>query len=172
MFLSFKNERDILRFSRWEKNQDYPREIMCTEVVRNGQKEIVLGIVGGKAIDGRRVVLGHIEIDVNSTDPLQLTAEDLALATADLLELDGSVRVFRGAQFERSTTPTVFVNRLAQNYPNPFNPTTTIAFSIAENSHVELAIYDVQGRLVRSLINEPREKNNISYLVGWKEWRG
>jgi hypothetical protein len=45
---------------------------------------------------------------------------------------------------------------LAQNYPNPFNPTTRIAFSVAENSHVVLAIFDVRGALVRTLVNEPR----------------
>ncbi len=45
---------------------------------------------------------------------------------------------------------------LVQNYPNPFNPATTIAFSLAKNSQVVLAIYDVRGALVRVLIDEPR----------------
>jgi hypothetical protein len=43
---------------------------------------------------------------------------------------------------------------LFQNNPNPFNPMTTIKFDLARDSHVSLKIYDVAGRLVRSLANE------------------
>lgn len=45
----------------------------------------------------------------------------------------------------------VKINRLYQNRPNPFNPRTVISFAIAQRSDVELAIYDVSGRLVRQL---------------------
>ena len=40
---------------------------------------------------------------------------------------------------------------LHQNYPNPFNPTTTIQYDIPLSGEVTIAIYDIQGRLVRSL---------------------
>jgi flagellar hook assembly protein FlgD len=43
---------------------------------------------------------------------------------------------------------------LAQNAPNPFNPVTAIRFSLAGESRVELAIYDVAGRSVRTLVAE------------------
>ncbi|MGH1363315.1 MAG: FlgD immunoglobulin-like domain containing protein [Calditrichia bacterium] len=43
---------------------------------------------------------------------------------------------------------------LRQNFPNPFNPTTTIRFDLPKNSTVSLKIYDVQGRLVRKLVNQ------------------
>jgi hypothetical protein len=43
---------------------------------------------------------------------------------------------------------------LHQNTPNPFNPMTTIKFDLARDSHVSLKIYDVAGRLVRSLAND------------------
>ncbi|MBU1950540.1 MAG: T9SS type A sorting domain-containing protein, partial [Candidatus Eisenbacteria bacterium] len=46
------------------------------------------------------------------------------------------------------------VNRLFQNRPNPFNPRTVISFSVARKSRVELAIYDVSGRLVRQLLDK------------------
>jgi hypothetical protein len=37
------------------------------------------------------------------------------------------------------------------NYPNPFNPATTIKYVISSAQTISLAIYDVRGRLVRSL---------------------
>ena len=42
---------------------------------------------------------------------------------------------------------------LYQNYPNPFNPTTNIKFSIPQNAHVKLTIYDALGREIETLIN-------------------
>ena len=43
---------------------------------------------------------------------------------------------------------------LAQNYPNPFNPETRICFQLPENAPVELSLYNVQGQLIRTLIND------------------
>ena len=43
---------------------------------------------------------------------------------------------------------------LDQNYPNPFNPSTTINFSVPQNSQVTLKIYDVLGKEVSTLINQ------------------
>jgi len=43
---------------------------------------------------------------------------------------------------------------LSQNYPNPFNPSTTITYSIPDESKVSLKIYDVMGREIAELVNE------------------
>ncbi|UCG52646.1 MAG: T9SS type A sorting domain-containing protein, partial [Candidatus Latescibacterota bacterium] len=43
---------------------------------------------------------------------------------------------------------------LLQNHPNPFNPSTTIAFSLNEKAETELAIYNIEGRLVRTLVDD------------------
>lgn len=43
--------------------------------------------------------------------------------------------------------------KLEQNHPNPFNPTTTITYVLAEKGPMTLTIYDVKGRLVRTLFN-------------------
>ena len=43
--------------------------------------------------------------------------------------------------------------RLAQNYPNPFNPTTTIEYNVASSGFVSLKVYDVMGRLVKTLVD-------------------
>jgi hypothetical protein len=45
---------------------------------------------------------------------------------------------------------------LRPNYPNPFNPQTTLAFDLDRDGHVVLAIYDIQGALVRTLVDGTR----------------
>ena len=55
--------------------------------------------------------------------------------------------------------------QLYQNYPNPFNPVTAITFYLQQSSHVEIRIYDVLGKEVRTLA-----KNDLpqgSHTVSW-----
>ncbi|CAN5607844.1 zinc-dependent metalloprotease family protein [soil metagenome] len=43
--------------------------------------------------------------------------------------------------------------KLSQNFPNPFNPSTMISFTIPKMGNVSLNVYDIQGRIVSSLIS-------------------
>jgi hypothetical protein len=45
-------------------------------------------------------------------------------------------------------------SKLKQNYPNPFNPSTTIEFNINKSGHVQISIFDINGRLIESLLNQ------------------
>ena len=62
------------------------------------------------------------------------------------------------------TIPVVAIE-LGQNKPNPFNPTTVISFTLPAEQHVRLSIYDANGTLIRSLVNESRSfgKNDVTW---------
>jgi hypothetical protein len=54
---------------------------------------------------------------------------------------------------------------LAQNYPNPFNPSTTIEFALPEQGSVRLAVYNVLGQKIRTLIDKTLPAG--SYKIQW-----
>ncbi len=55
--------------------------------------------------------------------------------------------------------------KLEQNYPNPFNPSTTIKYSVAERSNVNIKVYDMLGKEVANLVNTVKEAG--SYEVNF-----
>jgi hypothetical protein len=59
--------------------------------------------------------------------------------------------------------PTEFA--LRQNYPNPFNPVTTLRYDLPTEAVVRLEIYNLQGKLVRLLVNERQSEG--SYVIRW-----
>lgn len=63
----------------------------------------------------------------------------------------------------------VIINKtkLIGNYPNPFNPSTTIKLDLAESGKIELAIYNVKGQKVKTLLDAYSEKGHFEIM-----WRG
>ncbi len=76
------------------------------------------------------------------------------------IDYDGTVDYSNIVEVEVTPSNTYF---LAQNYPNPFNPSTTIAFSIADEGMVMLKVYDILGNEVKTLLAE--EKSAGEYKV-------
>jgi hypothetical protein len=58
-----------------------------------------------------------------------------------------------------SFIPNVFA--LHQNYPNPFNPVTSLRYDLPEDGLVNITIYDMMGRKVKTLVNS-------SQIAGFK----
>ena len=53
---------------------------------------------------------------------------------------------------------------LHQNYPNPFNPTTTLRYDIPETGLVNIIIYDMLGRQIKTLINQTQDAGYRSVI--------
>jgi hypothetical protein len=76
-----------------------------------------------------------------------------------------------GVEVEAQTYDVSFSNvmpvktELSDSYPNPFNPTTSINYSVANEGHVEIMVYDAAGRLVEELINGHQDGG--SYSITW-----
>jgi len=96
--------------------------------------------------------------------------EETANGTEDIWDIDGttnngypflawmSTGIIDNGQF------TVDNYKLEQNYPNPFNPTTMISFSIPSMQDVKLSIYNSNGQLVKTLLNEKLSRGSHSVL--------
>ena len=56
---------------------------------------------------------------------------------------------------------------LKGNYPNPFNPTTTIEFSIQNESQIELSVFNIKGQKIKNLVHNELLKGSHSII-----WNG
>jgi len=89
------------------------------------------------------------------------------LATVAALEL-GLERITETAGNNLSGFDLQIPNQYAlqQNYPNPFNPVTTIPFEIADNENVTLTIFNVEGKIVATLVDGTQSAGKHSAV--WK----
>ena len=51
-----------------------------------------------------------------------------------------------------------------QNYPNPFNSVTKLRYDLPENSHVNITIYDMLGRAVKTMVNQHQNAGHRSII--------
>ena len=91
---------------------------------------------------------------------------DLALGAHRVQSNAGKTYVIFGSGILSTVEPTNPQSlSMRQNYPNPFNPATTIRYSISRSTHVHMAVFDVGGRMVATLVDSQQSPGE--YAVGW-----
>lgn len=66
-------------------------------------------------------------------------------------DYDGTYRVYDAVKVDLNKLLTY---NLSQNYPNPFNPETIIKYSVPEQTHVTVKLFDIAGSEITTLVNE------------------
>jgi hypothetical protein len=137
---------------RWELSSDEAVESF-TLYRREGAAPLPISIADGS---GEDLTGSYLDREV---EPGQTYRYEMLVRAAD------------GDEF-RSPVVTATARALAlalhQNHPNPFNPRTTIRYDIpgdARGSRVRLAVYDLQGGLVRTLVDD--SQGSGGYSVDW-----
>jgi Secretion system C-terminal sorting domain len=74
------------------------------------------------------------------------------------IDLDGTFSYSNYIKVESDRT----VYTLLQNYPDPFNPVTTITYLIPDNGRVNLAVYNILGQKVETLVDEVKSSGSYS----------
>ena len=133
----------------------------------------------GLAVDGttQRPIGGHRTLPAGNKiaflayDPLSLDSDARAamdaqywwygfLDTAPQWEVLRWFGIAVGVERENNLLPDEY--SLSQNYPNPFNPSTTIKFSVPQQTNVVLKVYDILGSEVANLVNETLDAGNYA----------
>lgn len=91
---------------------------------------------------------------------------DLFMANPEIqpmLDAIGFVKDITPVEEGESNTPVKY--ELVGNYPNPFNPSTTIEYKIAKGCNVNLTIYDMLGREVKTIVDDFKKEG--TYRINW-----
>ena len=91
-------------------------------------------------------------------------AEQLAQSVPVTIDIELIVELPSGVIGVADRTPPL-TNVEVSSWPNPFNPFTTIGYSIPKAGVVYVRVYDVKGRLVRTLVNG--YKSSDQHVVTW-----
>ncbi len=70
----------------------------------------------------------------------------------DNKQITAHFKMISEVENQRNRIPETF--ELTQNYPNPFNPETTIEYQLAKDCHVKITVYNIQGQVITTLIDE------------------
>jgi photosystem II stability/assembly factor-like uncharacterized protein len=100
---------------------------------------------------------GIVWKNVNIPTSLRIFAMDLSDVNAGWICGENSVimKLINGSSiFVGSETNNISDFKLYQNFPNPFNSETIIKFNVYKQTGVSLKIYDIQGREVKTLLNQ------------------
>jgi len=158
--LSYESEAITLESIAWS---DFISHFTIEENYETGSIKVA-GL--GTEPDGEEGVFATVSLFIASSftdESFDVTINKYRINESDPVE-DVVVTFTNSALgIDENTIPTVYA--LHQNYPNPFNPTTQVKYDLPETGDVQIMIYDLMGRKVRTLINS--EQNAGFKTLQW-----
>jgi len=134
----------------WQVIAEYDSSSLVGRVMKVDHQSVFDEIFAAQAM------LAGIVWNVSVTDGIaEVTSENGTLilginASAAVLSINGDL------------IPVEFA--LRQNYPNPFNPVTTLRYDLPENAMINITIYDMLGKEVKTLINQTQDAGYRSVI--------
>ena len=145
-----------------------PTGVRAGALLKDQERPYLMHQVDSSVLDVSAVITGPgncyhgsgVLFEVESQGGAKLQRPEL-----ELIGPDFKVVEYEWVDSSSSQQPTLKLS--ASSYPNPFNPITTIEFSVPETGHVEVAIFNVNGRKIAQLVNEHMS-------AGWHSttWKG
>jgi len=139
---------------------DHGADALYVTSERDGQTFLSVFVSNLDDLAGRE--LGLVDVTLNEASADGPVAA-LAGATASVLRHDGSVVMFSGG--DDVVPADLEISGVHRVFPNPFNPQVTIEYAVARSTHVQIQVYDVAGRLVRTLVDEGQEPTGLRSVV-------
>jgi hypothetical protein len=90
-----------------------------------------------------------------------LKSREIAGANEATINASGAIHLILSV--EGGAVPREF--SLSQNYPNPFNPSTKFVVGLPQTAHLDVAVYNILGQKVASLVSENRDAG--FYTITW-----
>ncbi len=129
--------------------------------------EIQIGAAGASALSGSGELLWvnfHVKGGEGASTTIHFDNFMFNEGSPAATTVDGLFSVSEGnAVNKKNEIPKEF--SLSQNYPNPFNPSTKIKYSLPQNSQVNITIYNINGNVVKTIINNFQMQG--TYEIDW-----
>ena len=146
---------NVIAFRRWSAESDFVVIANFSNTDYSGYRIGLPEDVNWREVLNSRSPIygGSGPVNSGTLVPEQFAYDGYAVSLVMGLPAMGLVVLQAGTSQTGDEPPLPRADALEPNYPNPFNPSTTIAFSVAAPGRVTLRVYDVSGRLVRTLLD-------------------
>lgn len=131
----------VLHGSNWDfLSTDYAIEALSADTWND-----LLLVIPNNIGNTQRIGIQFVGKEVSGTSFMYIDAISVSNGTMNTSIFEGE----HPGQFE-----------LSQNYPNPFNPSTNISFTLPNNGHIKLEVFNLLGQKVATIIDAPRSAGN------------